>query len=263
MLSVGPRIVVVILLVVTGVILTAGCPKSGDEAPVDAAAIVAATVAQQNTRLSAVRDYEVEGEVVDQASQTTLKFRYAMQQPSYSVGELLDGQGARARAFIFDGKVLATVDDQQKVIIRQDLSKDEEALLFTLHSIFSQFVCEGWRPPLLKPQGMIGREEAGNLVLEVPIADERLAQQRLTFKKDGSFVGKQLLDKQGQVLVSTLVLEDVADAATGLRFPKRWRHSEDGTTQEVTLTRVAINGGVDPARFSTATPAGFTDRSAP
>lgn len=245
------------------VALGVGCRKPADDAPVDDAAIVAATVAQQNTRLSAVRDYEVEGEVVDKASQATLKFRYAMQQPSFSVGELLDAKGERSRAFIFDGKVLATVDEPQKVIIRQDLSKDEEALLFTLHSIFSQFVCEGWRPPLLKPQGMIGREDAGNLVLEVPIADERLAQQRLTFKKDGSFVAKQLLDKQGQVLVSTVVLEDVVDAATGLRFPKRWSHSEDGTTQEVTLTRIAINGGVDPLRFSTATPPGFTDRSAP
>lgn len=248
---------------VVGVFVVA-CSKDAAVVPAgDGAAIVASALAQQNARLSAVRDYAVEGEVKDLASNATLKFRYAMQQPSYSVGDLLDAAGNRTRSFIFDGKVLAIVDEGQKTVLRQDLSHDEEATLLMLHEIFGQFVCEGWRPPLLKPQGMVGSEAGNNLVLDVPVVDEKVATQRLTLSKQGAFVKKELLDKAGTSLVSTTVLEDLNDDGTHLVFPKRWSHSEGGSTQEVTLTKFAINAGVDPARFSTATPAGFTERGTP
>ena len=259
--------VAVAAVLVAGLI---GCPKKDDDAPVDDAAIVADdaaivadALAGQNTRLSAVRDYAVEGEVTDVESKQTLRFRYAMQQPRYSAGELLDAAGNRSRAFVFDGRLLAIVDDATKTVSRQDLSSDEQQMLFALHEIFSQFVCEGWRPPLVKPQGTTGTRVANTIVLSVPIVDEQLALQRLTLRDDGAFVKKELIDKHGQVMTSTTVLEDVVDDGTKLAFPKRWRHTENGSTQEVTLTKVAINAGVDPKRFSTATPAGFTDRTAP
>jgi hypothetical protein len=49
-------------------------------------------------RLQGVRDYSVEGVVEDDATKQQLRFRYAMQQPSFSSGELFDATGARARA---------------------------------------------------------------------------------------------------------------------------------------------------------------------
>ncbi len=253
-------------LAVTSSPIFVGCPKNGDEgkgAAEDNNAVVAAALAGQNSRLAAVRDYAVEGAVTDVESKQTLRFRYAMQQPSYSAGELLDAAGNRSRGFVFDGKLLAIVDDATKTVTRQDLSADEEQMLFTLHEIFSQFVCEGWRPPLVKPQGTTGAHDGKNVVLSVPIVDERLALQRLTLRDDGAFVKKELVDKHGQVVTSTTVLEDVVDEGTKLTFPLRWRHVDNGSTQEVSLTQVAVNKGVDPARFSTAAPAGFTDRSAP
>jgi hypothetical protein len=240
------------------------CPNK-DDAPVAPAvdAAVAAVTQQQNQRLAAVRDYALEGTVTDVASQATLRFRYAMQQPSFSAGELLNDKGERTRAFIFDGKVLAIVDDATKTIVRQDLSNNEEAMLLALHDIFSQFTCEGWRPPLLKPQGMTASRAGDDVVVDVPIADAAVASQRLTFAADGAFKKKEILDKGQNVVVSTVVVEDVVDAGTKLRFPKAWRHTEGGSSQEVRLTSVAVNAGVDGTRFSTAVPAGFAERSAP
>ncbi len=217
--------------------------------------IVDAAIAAQNVRVGAVRDYAVEGDVVDRASGQAMKFRYAMQQPSYSVGELLDAQGGLARAFVFDGKVLAIVDATTKTVTHQDLTKNEEQTLLTLHEIFSQFVCEGWRPPLIRPRGTVGSAgsgaDGGDVVLSVPVDDPAIASQRLTLKSDGAFVKKELLDKGGNVLTSTTVLESVVDPATKLSFPKKWAHSENGSTQEVTLSSFAVNAGVDPGRFNT------------
>ena len=83
----------------------------------------------------------------------TLRYRYAMQQPAFAAVETFDAAGTRERAFIFDGKVLASIDDVAKTITRTDLSTNEEQLLLTLHQVFSPFVIEGWRPPLLRPTG--------------------------------------------------------------------------------------------------------------
>ncbi|MDP2341341.1 MAG: hypothetical protein Q8O67_10305 [Deltaproteobacteria bacterium] len=249
------------LLLLTALTLL-GCTRDAPaDAPADGA-VVAAALEAWSQRLGAVRDYAVEGEVVDVASGQRMGFRYAMQQPTYSAGELLDPSGARARSFIFDGKVLATIDEASKLATRQDLTNNEEQMLFTLHEIFSQFVCEGWRPPLIKPQGTTGTREGSRLVLSIPIVDETLASQRLTLKDDGTFVKKEVLTKSGQVVSSTTVQEDVVDAATRLVFPKRWSHTEGASTQEVTLTKIAVNQGVDAARFSTALPPGFSLRAA-
>jgi len=231
--------------------------------PADGAdgAVVAAALSAWSDRLGAVRDYAIEGEVVDVASQQRLGFRYVMQQPSYSAAELLDPSGGRLRAFVFDGKILAVVDDASKSVTQQDLTHNEEHMLFTLHEIFGQFVCEGWRPPLIKPQGTTGIREGDQLVLSVPIVDDTLASQRLTLKADGAFVKKEVLDKSGQIVAATTVLEHVLDDATHLVFPKRWSHREGTSTQEVTLKKIAINQGTDAARFSTAVPPGFSLRA--
>ena len=176
-----------------GAVWAVGCTEKTDKPAVvdaDADAVVAAAVAAQNARVGAIRDYAVEGEVKDAASGQAMKFRYAMQQPAYSVGELLDPTGNLLRAFVFDGKVLAIVDAGTKTVTHQDLSKNEEQMLLTLHEIFSQFVCEGWRPPLIKPKGTTGSHEGddGHVVLTVPIDDAAVKAQRLTLTPDGGRV---------------------------------------------------------------------------
>jgi len=238
---------------------------TSDAAANDSDAIVKAALAAQNARVGAVRDYAVVGEVKDVASGQTMSFSYAMQQPAYSVGDLKDPVGNLLRSFVFDGKVLAIVDGGTKTVTRRDLSQDEEQMLLTLHEIFSQFVCEGWRPPLIKPQGTKGSRAGDDVVLVVPVDDPAVASQRLTLSSSGAFKRKELLDKGGNVVVSTVVVEDATDEGTGLTFPRVWRHTEGGSTQQVTLSSWKVNAGVDPARFNTnAVPDGFTaDRTSP
>ena len=251
-----------------------GCTREvpGDP-PVAAAdgAVVASALAAWSQRLAVIRDYAVEGEVKDAATGQSMRFRYAMQQPTWSAGELLGPDGARARGFIFNNKILIIINNTTKSVLRQEFGSsgapgqatadEEEAMLLQVHEIFSQFVCEGWRPPLIKPQGTTGTRVGELLVLSVPIVDDDLAFQRLTLKADGAFVKKELLDKRGNVVSQTAVLEDVVDDATHLALPKRWSHTEGGSTQEVTLTKIAVNQGVDAGRFSTAVPAGFQLRT--
>ncbi len=239
-----------------------GCTRDVGVGPVADQSVVTAAIAAWNQRLGAVRDFAVEGEVSDVSSKQKLRFRYAMQQPTFSAGELLDGSGARTRAFVFDGKVLAIIDDSTKTVIRQEAAEEEQMLL-ALHEIFSQFVCEGWRPPLIKPQGSTGMRDGDQLVLTVPIVDDKLQSQRLTLNADGSFVKKEILDKNGTVVANTTVLDTFVDAATRLSFPKSWSHSEGGSTQTLTLTKTAVNQGVDADRFSTAVPTGFSMRTQP
>jgi outer membrane lipoprotein-sorting protein len=239
-----------------------GCTREAPPPPdAPANAVVTQALDVLGKRIASVRDYSVEGVVEDAATKQQLRFRYAMQQPSFSSGELFDAAGARARAFVFDGKVLAIIDDATKTVTRQDLSQNEEQMLLALHEIFAQFVCEGWRPPLVKPQGTLGAIDGEQWVLTIPIVDEVLNSQRLVLRPDGSFVKKELLDDRGVAAASTTVLEDWKDPGTGLLFPKRWTHVERGSTQTVTLSAHVVNGGVDGARFSTATPAGYADRA--
>jgi hypothetical protein len=243
------------------------CPCDVPPRPTPSSAVVGSDVVVASAldvlgkRLTPVRDYAVEGEVFDRTSKQRLRFRYAMKQPGSSAGELIDpATGTRQRAFVFDGATLAIVDDATKTVTRRDLSSQPEQMLVSLHQIFSQFVCEGWRPPLVKAEGALGVADRGTWTLTIPIVDEVLNSQRLILRTDGSFVKKELVDDRGVVVASTTVIEDWKDPGTGVVFPKSWTHTERGSTQQVTLTAMAVNAGVDLARFSTAVPAGYADR---
>jgi outer membrane lipoprotein-sorting protein len=251
---------------VTAVGLTvAGCSCEPPPPPAATAiddVIVTKALDVLGKRLTPVRDVAVEGEVVDRGSGQRLRFRYAMQQPGALSAELVDPASAtRLRAFVFDGNTLSIVDDTTKTVARQDLKANPEQMLLTLHEIFSQFVCEGWRPPLVKPQGVLGAAAGDTWTLTIPIVDEVLNSQRLVLRTDGSFVKKELVDDRGAIVAATTVLEDWKDPSTGIVFPRRWSHTERGSTQEVTLTAMVVNGGVDASRFSTSTPPGYGERS--
>jgi hypothetical protein len=173
-------------LAATGVVWVAtlaGCPRG--DVTTTGPEVFTAIQGALNKRLEAVHDVSVEGSITDPAG-TTLGFRYAMQQPAFSVGELLDPDGKRLRAFAFDGKYLAVVDDGSKTVLRQDLTLNEEQMLLTLHQVFAPFVCEGWRPPLLKAKGTTASRTGDVVTLTVPVGEGGVKQQVVRLKADGT-----------------------------------------------------------------------------
>jgi hypothetical protein len=251
----------VVQLAATGVMCVAtlaGCPRG--DVTTTGPEVFTAIQGALNKRLEAVHDVSVEGSITDPAG-TTLGFRYAMQQPTFSVGELLDPDGNRLRAFAFDGKYLAVVDDGTKTVLRQDLTLNEEQMLLTLHQVFSPFVCEGWRPPLLKAKGTTASRTGDVVTLTVPVGEGGVKEQVVRLKADGSFIGKSTVAVDGTVLTSTEVLTSGIDRGTGLSFPISWAMVEGGSRGTIFLTATAINQGVPAARFATTVPAGYTERT--
>jgi outer membrane lipoprotein-sorting protein len=247
------------LCVVVAPAFGAGCPKSEPASAAHSDDRYAKVQQALNARVAAIHDVAVEGSIADPTGQT-LRFRYAMQQPSFMAGELLAPDGSRARAFIFDGKHLAIVDDGTRTIVRQDLSTNEEQMLLTLHQVFSPFVCEGWRPPLLKPTGVTTTADGDTVVLTVPVGEGGVKEQRVVLRSSGAFVSRQTIGDDGAVLMETTVLEDATDTGTGLAFPVKWAMKEGASRGTVTLSSWQVNAGVDAARFDTRAPAGYTER---
>ncbi len=240
------------------VLATSSCERSSGP-PVHDDEAYAKLQASLNARTGAIHDIAVEGSIVDDTGQA-LGFRYAMQQPRFMAGELLGPDGRRLRAVNFDGTHLAIVDDASKTTVRKDLSVNEETMLFTLHQVFSPFVCEGWRPPLLKSTGVTAIPDGERLTIIVPVGEGGVKEQRLVMSKSGAFVSRQTLGDDGAVLASTTVLENATDPATGLVVPTKWAMLEGGSLGTITLSRWHINAGVDAARFITTTPAGYSEQ---
>jgi len=253
--------VVAVALAVVSVpfVATMGCTKNDVPAVHDGAARFAKVQEALNRRVASIHDIAVEGQIVDPAGQT-LRFRYAMQQPSFTVGELLAPDGSRVRAFIFDGRHLAVVDDVTRTVMRQDLSLNEEQMLLTLHQVFSPFVCEGWRPPMLKPSGVTATPDGDRVVLTVPVGEGGVKEQRVVLEASGAFVSRQTIGDDDAVLVETTVLENATDPGTGLIFPVKWRMKEGESRGTISLGAWKVNAGVDATRFDTRTPAGYTER---
>jgi hypothetical protein len=239
-------------------VVASSCERASGP-PVHDAEAYAKLQASLNARVGAIHDVAVEGSIVDDAGQT-LGFRYAMQQPRFMAGELLDKEGRRLRAFLFDGKHLAIVDDAQKTTVRHDLSVSEETMLLTLHQVFSPFVCEGWRPPLLKVSGVTAIPDGERLTVTVPVGEGGVKEQRLVLGRSGAFVSRQSIGDDGTVLTSTTVLDSATDAGTGLIFPIKWAMQEGESRGTITLSRWHINAGVDAARFATTTPVGYSEQ---
>ncbi len=242
------------------------CPKGdGTTSPTSAAssADIFAKVQQQlGARLQAVHDFELAATMVA-ADGETLRYRYAMQQPAFAAVETFDAAGTRERAFIFDGKVLASIDDVAKTITRTDLSTNEEQLLLTLHQVFSPFVIEGWRPPLLRPTGTQAAVVGDTVELSVPINSAGLLRSVVTLDRSGAFVGKKTVADGEVVVAGATVTKSETDAATGLRFPTAWQQLEGGTVAlTTTVTSWSVNQGIAAPRFSTAVPTGFVEAAA-
>ncbi len=247
-------------LVLLSMALVIGCPREATTTTTNDAQLLQHTLAALQGRMDAVRDLEVEGEIRD-AQGARLGFSYAQQQPGKIEGVLRDGNNNKARAFVFDGEVLAIVDVGTETVVKKNLAGDEEGTLLLLHEVFSQFVCEGWRPPLIKQSGTHAVAQGDDVLLTVAIGDSGLKEQQVRLKKSGAFLSKQTVRDDGSVAASTVVLDTATDAGTGLEFPTSWRVQEGTETGTVTLSSWRVNQGVHADRFSTKTPPGYTERA--
>lgn len=235
-----------------------GCPKAPEQLAADSKGLYAQVQQAQSTRLAAIHDVDVEGQIVDPSGRSR-RFRYAMQRPAFTAGEFLGPDGARLQAFVFDGKDLVIIDDASKMVDRQDLSIHEPQMLSTLRQVFSRFVCEGWRAPLLVPYDVTAVRNGDHVVVSSGGAQSSVAAQRLVLKESGAFVSKLTFGNDGAVLTDTVVQETATDKASGLEFPIRWSLLEGGAKATVTLSAWRVNQGVPPARFDAQTPAGYTE----
>src|SRR5688572_17344126 len=182
-------------------IMLAGC--SGNKAPESDPAVMAAVQKALSSRLTPVHDYRVAGVVENVGTKEKLAFTYAMKQPGFMRASL-----GESRAFIFDGKTLAVHDAPSKVAMLKDLGTlDEASQLMVLHDTFGDFVVEGWRPPLMKPKGWSVKAEGERWIITVPIDDAAIAEQRIVLRaKDGAFVEKAIVDKNGAAVATTKVV---------------------------------------------------------
>ncbi len=227
--------------------------------------IVTQAVSALQRRASLVRDVAIDGEIVDGQGGPRQRFRYAASSSGAAAAELFDAaSGARRRALVYDGQTLLIVDDDARVGQRPVLPDEPAQRRRLLDDVFGPFAGDGWRPPSVVVAGgvpgALGAASGDMWTLTIPIVDEVLNSQRLVFGTDGRFVKKELVDDRGVAVATTTVTDEWRDPATGLTFPRSWRHTERGVTTEVTLGATAVNGGVEAARFATSTPPGYAAR---
>jgi len=170
----------------------------------------------------------------------------------------------------FDGKRLISLDAKaklaQELVLDKAQADDPTATL--PYQIMSEFLIEGWRPPLLglTPDKIGARREplAGAaveaVVLERPLEDKELARVEYWFRPPkADFVEKRFVLRAGGVTKRVVVDEDYAHARTGYAFPKRWRVLDGagavGTHAE--LSEIKVNEGVPMSAFTQEVPEGY------
>lgn len=223
---------------------------------------VSDVLAAISDRLAKVSDYHYRGVAENIADGQKLHFSYTLSQPQRLRADL---EGAET-TFLFDGVWLAVIDRPNQRVLKQDLTKKDEAtLIATLHQMFGSYSVEGWRPPLLRTSrealsGHKAQDGRGPLwVVAADVEDEALAEVRYYLRPPrADFVKKEYIDKDGSVVSYAKVLEEYTDERTGLRFPIAWEHKDARRHYRVRLEAPAVNQGVDPARFAVEVPGGFT-----
>lgn len=254
----GPmtRRLAALALAIPFALLNAACDRA--QPSVSDAAVFAAATAALDKRLAAVRDYSFEGtaKIVGAAE---LPIAYAFMQPQFAKGTLGTDQ-----TVVFDGTTILALDHAGKTFAKVDRSVGDEQFLLALHNAFSEFACEGWRPPLIKPNGTVAQvsPDGSQWILTTALADDELKEDQLVLRAlDGAFVEKRTLDKKGNVVASTRVLEELDDPATGMKLPKRWVRKGPAGALEIALTKASVNAGIAREAFLATVPEGYNPGS--
>lgn len=214
-------------------------------------------------RSRALRDYRYEGTAFRPDPPHEVHFRYALKQPKLiraDVDEL-------STTFLFDGRTLSILDHGHKQAVRQALAAlDDGAVAGVLHRFFHDYSCEGWKPPLLRPDLEANRavrhkrdDGTSSWLIETRIEDETLAIVRYELRAPtADFMKKEFIDRTGAVVASTEVKAEHHDVSSGLRFPSTWELASGDNRFRVELRDIHVNEGLGPERFEAAIPADYS-----
>lgn len=248
------------------VVASSACPRDVATAAGDVAAVERATLSEAleaiEARSRVLQDYRYEGTSYLQDPPRELHFRYALKQPKRVRADVEE----LASSFIFDGRTLSSLDHGHEQAVRQDLEAlDDGAVAGILHYFFNDYSCEGWRPPLLRPdlkanRAVRQRREDGtwSWIVETDVEDESLARVRYELRAPtADFVKKEFVDRSGAVVASVAVKAEHYDARTGLRFPSTWELASGENRLRVELRDIHINEGLGPEHFDATIPESY------
>lgn len=249
------------------VVASTACPREGATAEVDEAAVARGVLGEAlealEARSRALQDYRYEGTAYRNEAPRELHFRYALQQPKRLRADVEE----LSTSFVFDGVTLSILDHGHQQAVRQDLTAlDDGAAAAALHQFFHDYSCEGWRPPLLRPdlranRAFRHRREDGtsSWIVETEVEDESLARVRYELRvPTADFVKKEFVDRAGAVVASVEVRAEHRDAKTGLRFPSSWELASGESRFRVELRDIHINEGLGRQHFDAAIPEGYS-----
>lgn len=214
-------------------------------------------------RGEALNDFRLDGELVTtnggEATQA-VHFKYYQRQPKLLRLDVVEDK----THMTFDGQTLAIIKDDQKTAVKQSFAgQDPATQIITLHNAFGAFACEGWRPPTLSPKSATATlSKDDNLgpiwTIVQPLQDATLKEVRYILRAPkADFVSKETLNKAGDVVAYTRMLEEHKDSATNMTFPKKWTVKDAAKEYTVTLETIAINQGIDKGKFSVTPPEGY------
>lgn len=213
-------------------------------------------LAERDLRL---RAYRFAGRVQAQG-EAPLGFSFAYRAPGSMRGSL--GPPA-SRTFAYDGEHLYEQHDGERRFTTYSFALTASTRAGFLTELFSPFLPEGFRVPLLPQAGVRAERTAHRLAaqavrLTVPLPAEGEVQYLLRWPTL-DFLGKRARGAQGEAELR--VEEEACDAARGLCVPRkltRWVAGRQvGETQ---LTELTLDPDLPAEAFRLAAPAGYGAR---
>jgi len=232
-------------------LVLAGC-RRGD----DAATLLTGVRQRLATRDGKLTSYVLEGTASEGGQ--TMDFQFAYRSPLKMLGTL----GAPAsRTWAWDGERLVERDDGARRFFTYQGTLTPERRMGVLTQLFSPFVPEGFRAPLLPGQGVTARRASH------PLAPEAV---ELTVKPPGSdvevtyvlrwptldFLGKRV--RGGESASELRVEEEQCEPGLGLCVPRRltqWAGEQQ--VARTVLTRVELNPSLPAETFTLTAPRGY------
>jgi outer membrane lipoprotein-sorting protein len=237
-------------------LILAGCTKPADES----ANLLAESKRRLSEREARLTQYRLEGRASEGAA-APVDFTFSYRAPQKMRGTL----GAPlSRTFSWNGEQLFEQSDADKrfTTFKTELPPEKRAGFLT--EVFSPFVPEGFRAPLL-PQGATAKRASHALASEAVELSAKVEDPSTKGLEVGytlrwpalDFLGKRSRTGDGTT-VEVRVEEEHCDKALALCVPKRltrWVNGEK--VGETTLTTVEFNATLPNDLFTLAAPEGY------